>query len=174
MNEPRISKTTATLMVVVAIFFDLTSAGVNLIPVVGQFSGWFVTIFGYCSHWFWFSLKGVSVISPKQAVKTLSRFLGPAVLEALTFGIAPGLTLSVFLTIGQSRIEDRLNKRASQTAEEEYEEERMIEEENEQIESNLVEEELEEDLLEQSVSRKSRSPQPKPYDGDADRDTLEA
>lgn len=162
MNEPRISNTTGALMLIVAVFFDLSGAGINLIPVAGQIFAYLITGLGYLTHWFWFTMKDVSVISSKQVFKTVAKFLGPAALEIITLGVAPGLTLSVLLTIGQSRIEDRAaiaqTKRDTET-------QQQLDIESASIEESQIEDNFEEDS--------NTPPQVKAYDDTPPRDTLE-
>ncbi len=148
-------------MVVVAIFFDLLNAGVNLIPVAGQVMAELITVFAYCSLWLWFSLKNVSLISKKRAF----RFFGVSIIEIIPIlNMLPGITLSVLLTITQVQLEDRLALAQTKKEQEEQDNEEFVARvrENEQRE---IEEFVAED--------NNTPPQVEPYDETPSRDTLE-
>jgi hypothetical protein len=158
MEEPRISKTTGILMLIVAVFFDLLNAGVNLIPVAGQIMAELITVFAYCCLWFWFSLKGVSLVSKKRAF----RFFGVSIIELIPIlNVLPGITLSVLLTIAQVQLEDR-TLLAQQNADQK-------DQEMQELENSVFEKEQEE--FEEEVD--NTPPQTEPYEGTQARDTLE-
>lgn len=160
MEEVRISKTTGILMLIVAVFFDLLNAGVNLIPVAGQIMAELITIFAYCCLWFWFSLKGVSLVSKKRAF----RFFGASIIEIIPIlNVLPGITLSVFLTIAQVQLEDRTRLTQKNTDQKEQE--------LQALEANSFEEELEREELAEEVD--NTPPQIESYEETRARDTLE-
>lgn len=91
-----------------AVIYDLINIGLELITFgFGWTVNWIITIWATLTFWFWFKLRGVSFINPKQAL-----FGGTSIvikfipwLDAL-----PAWTALVITTIINTRAEDFLAK----------------------------------------------------------------
>ena len=116
-NNYRITKGTATLMIGVALFFDVLQAAfgifsiLGVIPVIGVIFGiigWTLSAifsaYAWLTFFSWFNMKGVGYFKkPSRLVK----LLGTALIEMSPFGILPTWTVFVISTILETWREDR-------------------------------------------------------------------
>lgn len=107
-SKPRISITTAILMLCVAFFYDILQPLLNLIPILGQILSYFVLLCSFCTFnivWFHvchirFTEQFIGGRSGKWVfLKILAKFGIPVLFEILTVGVAPGITLWILFTI---------------------------------------------------------------------------
>lgn len=64
-KQNKIDKTTASLMIAVAIFFDAIQFVLAFIPIIGFILNKFISIFAGLTFWLWLTLKGVSGTSKR-------------------------------------------------------------------------------------------------------------
>lgn len=102
-KEPKISKETAWMMITVAIFFDLISFLINLIPIVGQVISIAIPIVAYPTFFLWFMLKGVKLMTTKR----IAAMGGGFVVEVIPLvNMLPGVTASVVFTILSTKVKE--------------------------------------------------------------------
>lgn len=127
METKRISKTSAMLMIGVAIFFDSLQVIFGIfsllgaIPVIGVIFGIIGWIFSamfsayaWLTFFTWFNMKEVGYFKkPSRAVK----LLGTVLIEMSPLGILPTWTIFVILTILEAQREDKKKNQESPTLE---------------------------------------------------------
>ncbi len=124
-NKPRIPKTTALLMVSVAVFYDTLQVLFFLIPYLGPVLSYFVLLCSFITfNILWFHVCNVRFteqmfgrIGRWGVLKLLIRVGVPAALEIFTGGLAPSITLWVFFTITGVRESDLLVEKGIVTRE---------------------------------------------------------
>ncbi|GEM_PF-4259925 len=100
-NGEKLSQGTKYLMYGTAIFFDLLIALINIIPIAGQIIGLAISVLAYGIFFFWFSLKGVRMLTPKKLASMGLGFL-------FSWTPLPAITASVFFTIFFEKREELL------------------------------------------------------------------
>ncbi len=100
-TAPQISSIWATIMVGVALCFDIIVFLINLIPILGQVVGMIIGFIAYLIFWLWFTLKGVSLMRPKRAAAMGTGFLISLI---PILNMLPEITISVVITIASTRV----------------------------------------------------------------------
>jgi hypothetical protein len=119
MNEefkPRISSTTAWLMLPTAFFYDTLQALFNLIPFLGQILSYLIVFFSFLTFYVWFKIHDVGFLE-RFGAKKIMAYIAIPIIEVLTLGIAPGITIATLITILIVRSEDELIKKGVITRE---------------------------------------------------------
>ena len=114
MKKERIDNTTAIFMLVVAGIFDGVAFAINLIPVIGQVAGSFLSVSGYMIMAFWLTLRGAKLITPKVGATAIL----VAIFETFPLtNFLPGLLVFTGRAIFVVKSEDKLGKLANPPAE---------------------------------------------------------
>lgn len=96
-REPRISSTSAALMVATALLFDV----ISIIPVVGQA---IADVGSFVVFLIWFLILGLPLVSPKKLLTTLVAYI----IEFIpAISALPAITAGVIIMIVISRAEDK-------------------------------------------------------------------
>lgn len=103
-GERRITKSTAGMMVIVALLFDLIEILLNLVPFLGWILIWLMDMLVWLTFFLWFKVRGVGFSSKRS----LSLGLGLLIEIIPVVDILPGWTLAVILMIRSSWKEDDL------------------------------------------------------------------
>ncbi|MEK7606451.1 MAG: hypothetical protein AAB458_02575 [Patescibacteria group bacterium] len=95
-SQRRISNVTAVLMVIVAVVLDL----INLIPVVGVLVG---NILALLIFGLWYLMLGIPIMGARQFARWGTSWL----IDTISVGYLPGITLGAILIIVVTRTEDK-------------------------------------------------------------------
>lgn len=96
-----VSKTTATLMIVVALLVDAIQALLDIL-VIGFVLNWLIDAAAGFGFYLWFKLHGVHFNSSKR----IASFWGGLIIELIPIvNMLPGWTLAVVLVISTTKIE---------------------------------------------------------------------
>jgi hypothetical protein len=107
--NPRIKKTAAALMIAVALFYDALQALFNLIPIAGQILSYLVLMLSALHYFIWFKIHDVGFLERFGAKKILA-YIAVPIIEILTVGLAPGITIATGITVLIVKFEDELIK----------------------------------------------------------------
>jgi len=107
--EKNLSKTTGTLMIIVALIIDLLQFVLNflhLIPLVGNaiafLASSFLTILAWVTFYIWFKIKGIDFVSSKRKLA----FGGVSIVESIpVLSSLPAWTLLVIIIIVTTKAE---------------------------------------------------------------------
>lgn len=93
-NKPKVSKKDFILMLVVAIFFDVTLAGIQLIPFAGSVAASVFSVIPFMSFFIWYKILDIDFVNPKKAFT----FFGCSFIEFIPgLNAFPAWTLSIII-----------------------------------------------------------------------------
>ncbi len=107
--KPRIKNSTAVLMIFVSFFYDALQALINLIPIAGQILAYGVLLLSAFHLFVWFKIHDVGFLE-RFGAKKIMAYIAVPIIEILTVGIAPGITIATGITIAIVKSEDALIK----------------------------------------------------------------
>ena len=104
----RIDKTSLSLMLAVAGFFDLIQLGLTFIPFLGWIISSLIAVLAFLTFYLWFKIKNVGFMT-KFGVKKIAAYLVVPLVDAV-LSFVPGLTIMVLLTYSFVKAEDEADR----------------------------------------------------------------